>query len=102
LHRLPQTGRGGRRHGVVQARINPDGVHKFSMPRGDLKVGIDGVEVKPGFALGSWAGFSKRGDDPWPRRPKQQRRVPDALKLAKGLRAAVDLTNSARDWANRV
>ena len=39
----------------------PDGVHKFAMPRGDLKVTVDGVEVKPGFALGSWAGFATMG-----------------------------------------
>jgi hypothetical protein len=39
----------------------PDGVHKFSMPRGDLKVSVGGVDVKPGFALGSWTGFMKMG-----------------------------------------
>jgi hypothetical protein len=40
----------------------PDGSHKFSMPRGDLKVTADGVELKPGFALGSWAAFLKMGN----------------------------------------
>jgi hypothetical protein len=40
----------------------PDGVHKFSLPRGDLKVSVGGVDVKPGFALGSWTGFMKMGD----------------------------------------
>src|SRR5690349_10333665 len=39
----------------------PDGAHKFSMPRGDLKVTLDGVELKAGFALGSWAAFNKMG-----------------------------------------
>src|SRR5216117_2591904 len=39
----------------------PDGAHKFSMPRSDLKVTLDGVELKPGFALGSWAAFQKMG-----------------------------------------
>ena len=40
----------------------PDGTHKFSMPRSDLKVTLDGVELKPGFALGSWAAFQKMGN----------------------------------------
>src|SRR5262249_688061 len=35
----------------------PDGAHRFNMPRSDLKVTADGVEIKPGFALGSWAAF---------------------------------------------
>src|SRR5216117_3407729 len=39
----------------------PDGAHKFSMPRSDLKVSLDGVELKAGFALGSWAAFDKVG-----------------------------------------
>jgi Domain of Unknown Function (DUF1259) len=39
----------------------PDGAHKFSMPRSDLKVTLDGVELKAGFALGSWAAFEKMG-----------------------------------------
>src|SRR5215813_5699958 len=33
----------------------PDGAHRFNMPRSDLKVTANGVEIKPGFALGSWA-----------------------------------------------
>src|SRR5215813_6853625 len=39
----------------------PDGAHKFSMPRSDLKVTLDGVELKAGFALGSWAAFNRMG-----------------------------------------
>lgn len=39
----------------------PDGTHKFSMPRSDLKVMLDGVEIKAGLALGSWAAFRKMG-----------------------------------------
>jgi hypothetical protein len=35
----------------------PDGTHKFSMPRKDLKVTVEGVDVKAGLALGSWAAF---------------------------------------------
>ena len=30
----------------------PDGAHRFAMPRSDLKVTANGVEIKPGFALG--------------------------------------------------
>ena len=40
----------------------PDGAHKFSMPRSDLKVTLDGIELKAGFALGSWAALQKMGN----------------------------------------
>src|SRR5215468_683662 len=39
----------------------PDGARKYSMPRSDLKVTLDGVELKAGFALGSWAAFNRMG-----------------------------------------
>jgi biotin operon repressor len=32
-------------------------LYKLSLPRTDLKVTVDGVSVKPGFALGSWIAF---------------------------------------------
>lgn len=32
-------------------------VIRFGMPRKDLNVTLDGVAIKPGFALGSWAAF---------------------------------------------
>jgi len=35
----------------------PGGVHKFGLPRTDLKITVDGVAIKPTFALGSWIGF---------------------------------------------
>jgi Domain of Unknown Function (DUF1259) len=35
----------------------PGGVHKFGLPRSDLKVTVDGVAIKPALALGSWIGF---------------------------------------------
>jgi hypothetical protein len=41
----------------------PDGTHKFSMPRSDLHVTVDGVQVKAGLALGSWLAFRKMGND---------------------------------------
>src|SRR4051812_39984393 len=34
-------------------------VIKFSMPRKDLHVVLDGVQIKPGLALGSWVAFKK-------------------------------------------
>jgi len=42
--------------------MQPGDVYKFSMPRGDLKVGVKGVEVKPALALGSWAAFKMAGN----------------------------------------
>jgi hypothetical protein len=35
----------------------PDGVLKFSFPRGDMTVTVRGVAVKPGLALGTWIAF---------------------------------------------
>lgn len=35
----------------------PGGVYRISLPRTDLKVALDGVQVKPGLALGSWLAF---------------------------------------------
>jgi Domain of Unknown Function (DUF1259) len=40
-----------------------DGAYKVSFPRGDLKVTVGGVEVKPALALGGWVAFSKPGKD---------------------------------------
>src|SRR5258707_264615 len=40
----------------------PGGVHKYALPRTDLKITVDGVAIKPTFALGSWIGFLPMGD----------------------------------------
>jgi hypothetical protein len=40
----------------------PGGIYRVGLPRTDLKVTLDGVELKPGFALGSWLAFEKIGD----------------------------------------
>ena len=40
----------------------PGGIYRVGLPRTDLKVILDGVELKPGFALGSWLAFEKMGD----------------------------------------
>ncbi len=41
----------------------PGGVHKFSFPRSDLKVTVDGVAIKPALALGSWLAFKPAGSE---------------------------------------
>src|SRR3954451_24350918 len=45
-----------------QGAMQPGDVYKFSFPRSDLKVSVDGVPVKPALALGSWVAFSGSGD----------------------------------------
>jgi hypothetical protein len=40
----------------------PGGVYRIGLPRTDLHVTLDGVELKPGFALGSWLAFRPEGD----------------------------------------
>lgn len=35
----------------------PDGTHKYALPRKDLNVTVNGVQVKAGLALGSWVAF---------------------------------------------
>lgn len=42
--------------------LQPGDVYRFSMPRSDLKVMAKGVEIKPAFALGSWAAFKMMGN----------------------------------------
>src|SRR3984893_8598399 len=41
----------------------PSGVYRVGLPRTDLKATLDGVELKPGFALGGWLAFEKMGND---------------------------------------
>jgi Domain of Unknown Function (DUF1259) len=40
----------------------PGDVYRVGLPRSDLKVTLDGVELKPALALGSWLAFEKVGD----------------------------------------
>src|SRR5437867_1491493 len=42
--------------------VQPGDVYKVSFPRGDLKVTVGGVELKPALALGTWVAFKKAGD----------------------------------------
>jgi hypothetical protein len=39
-----------------------DGVYRVGLPRTDLKVSLDGVALKPGFALGGWVAFEPMGN----------------------------------------
>lgn len=41
------------RHGTM----NPGSVYKFSFPRSDMHVAVDGVALRPALALGSWVAF---------------------------------------------
>jgi hypothetical protein len=45
--------------GTAQA----EGVYRVSLPRTDLKVTLDGVDIKPALALGSWLAFAKVGNE---------------------------------------
>ena len=40
----------------------PDGVYRVGLPRSDLKVTLDGIEIKPAFALGGWLAFQAAGN----------------------------------------
>jgi hypothetical protein len=44
-------------------QVQAGGVLRVAMPRSDLNVKVQGVDVKPGFALGSYAAFKKMGKD---------------------------------------
>src|SRR5476651_1584318 len=41
----------------------PGGVYRVGLARTDLKVTLDGVELKPTLALGSWLAFTNMGNN---------------------------------------
>lgn len=43
-------------------QMQPGDVIKFSMPRKDLHVTLNGVDIKAGLALGSWTALKREGD----------------------------------------
>jgi hypothetical protein len=45
----------------LPGQMQPGEVIKFGMPRKDLHVVLDGVDIKAGLALGSWAAFKRNG-----------------------------------------
>src|SRR6516225_8822851 len=68
LHVLAQAGSSqpGEWQAVDQAigrsgQVQGDGAYKLGFPRSDLKVTVEGVELKPALALGGWVAFSKPG-----------------------------------------
>jgi hypothetical protein len=40
----------------------PGGVYRVPLPRSDLHVTVDGVEIKPALALGGWLAFKSMGE----------------------------------------
>src|ERR1700730_3071761 len=46
-----------------EGAVQPGGVYRVGLPRSDLKVKLDGVDVKPGLALGSWLAFMPMGNE---------------------------------------
>src|SRR2546425_10110166 len=48
---------------AYKGAVQPGGVFRVGMPRTDLRVQVQGVGVKPGFALGSYAAFRKMSKD---------------------------------------
>jgi len=40
----------------------PGNVRRYGMPRSDMRVTVQGVPIRPGFALGSWLAMTPRGD----------------------------------------
>jgi hypothetical protein len=42
-------------------QVQPGEVIRFAMPRKDLHVTLNGVDIKPGLALGSWMAFKQAG-----------------------------------------
>jgi hypothetical protein len=49
--------------GIGQPGEMKDDVYKVSLPRKDLSVSVNGVHLKPGFALGSWIAFKQAGKE---------------------------------------
>jgi hypothetical protein len=54
--------------GVEQAigrsgQVQGDGAYKVGFPRSDLKVTLEGIDLKPALALGGWVAFNKPGAD---------------------------------------
>ncbi|MBA3520274.1 MAG: DUF1259 domain-containing protein [Rhizobiales bacterium] len=45
-----------------EGTVQPGGIYRVGLPRSDLKVTLDGVEIKPALALGSWLAFQPMGD----------------------------------------
>ena len=40
----------------------PGGVYRIALPRSDIHAKLDGVDIKPGLALGGWLAFQRHGE----------------------------------------
>src|SRR6478752_2667554 len=45
-----------------KAGTSAGGVYRVGLPPTDIKATLDGIELKPGFALGGWLAFEKVGN----------------------------------------
>ena len=45
-----------------EGTLQPGGIYRVGLPRSDLKVSLDGVALKTGFALGGWVAFEPMGN----------------------------------------
>src|SRR5216683_5780505 len=41
----------------------PGGVYRVALPRSDIHAKLDGVDIKPGLALGGWLAFQSHGQE---------------------------------------
>jgi len=41
----------------------PGGVYRVALPRSDIHARLDGVDIKPGLALGGWLAFQRHGQE---------------------------------------
>jgi hypothetical protein len=46
-----------------EGAVQPGGVYRVGLPRTDLQVSLDGVDIKAGLALGSWLAFMPMGNE---------------------------------------
>ena len=47
---------------LARTPVQSGAIHRYGFPRTDLKVTLDGVEIKPGLALGGWMAFQPLQD----------------------------------------
>jgi hypothetical protein len=45
----------------VPGTAQPSGIYRFGLPRSDLHVTLDGVDIRPALALGGWLAFREMG-----------------------------------------
>jgi hypothetical protein len=41
----------------------PGGIYRVALPRSDIHARLDGVDIKPGLALGGWLAFQRHGEE---------------------------------------